>query len=152
MKKLMMVAALAFAAIAYAEEEAAPAEAAVPQPAPQCESKEGAPCKCGDEKIERKCGEFKGPRHGHHGMHHRGMQRGEQGVPRFVKCNCCPDCKGLILLPPAPPAFENGKRPECGKGPCGMKKGPCGMNKGPEKPGCPCGKGAECDCPKPAAE
>ena len=89
-------------------------------------------------------------------------------MPKFKKCECCPECKGVIILPPnaeeGEPLFKlfggegRGPRPEfkgrpgckgpkCGEGPkCGCPKGPK-----PEQPGCPCDKGPACDGPQPPA-
>ena len=129
--------------------------------APACECKGVQPCQCegeckcppkgpecgerkcgprGPECGERKCGP-RGPECGERKCGPRGPECGERrpcggdDVPRFVKCNCCPECKGLILLPPRgmmrKGGFECGKkgpkhgfgprgnfRPECGNGPC----------------------------------
>ena len=144
MKKLMIIAAIAVAGFAFAQEAGVPppppaeAPAAIsecakePEAAPKCpcgaEKKCGPKPECAGQKpgCERKGGEFRGPRH--HGQH--GMRHGMGGKPRFQKCNCCPECKGFIMLPP-----------ECG----------CGPKDAPEGKGCPCGKGPQCDCPKPGA-
>ena len=130
MKKLTMAFAIALATFAFAQEVPTPAcacKAGAPcicgekcecAAKPACACKAGAPCVCGKENCDcpkpPKCGmdkrgfRGKGPGCG------MGAQRPDRDVPRFVKCNCCPECKGLILLPPANCRFG---MPKCGK-PC----------------------------------
>lgn len=169
MKKLIAMAALCMAGVVFAQEqEAAPAPEAAPE-APKCECGAGKPCecpkpcKCGGEEKKGPRGEFR--RHG--GMHgQRPGMRGPQGqggrgmhrqMPKFKKCECCLECKGVIILPPdsqeGEPLFKlfkgegNGPRPEM-KRPQGQKP-ECGCAKPEAKEGCPCKKGPACDCPKP---
>ncbi len=130
MKKLMMIAALCVSGMVFAQEaepvpapECAPCEGqkceCAPDKGPKCECAAGKPCecpkpcKCG-EGGERKCpkgGEFrrpgeKGPRHGMRGEHGKGDRPMHHRGPKFKKCDCSPECKGIILLPPDSPEGE----------------------------------------------
>ena len=155
MKKLIAIAALSMAGIVFAQEpEVAPAPEAAPVPPPQCECVAGKPCVCpepckcgGEEKKGPRCGEFRkhGGRHGRPGMRgHEGRGMHRQG-PKFKKCDCCPECQGIIILPPnaseGEPLFKlfGGE----GREPRRVFKG-----RRPDLNGQKCGEGPKCDCPK----
>lgn len=159
MKKLIAMTALCMAGMVFAQEPEAAPEAAAAQPA-KCECVAGKPCvcpkpcQCGGEEKKGPRGEFRkrDGRHGKPGMRGpegRGMNR--QG-PKFKKCECSPECQGIVILPPnaseGEPLFKlfggerRGQRPEF-KG-----RRPEFKRAKPEQPGCPCGQGPACNCPK----
>ena len=162
MKKLMAMAAVCMAGIVFAQEpEVAPAPEAAPAEPPKCECVAGKPCEC--PKPCECGGENKGPRHGEFRkdgrMGHRPEMRGPHGRkgpgmhrqgPKFKKCDCCPECKGVIILPPnateGEPLF---------KAFGGERRGPRPEMKRPEmtlpemkRPECD-GQKPECGCAKP---
>ena len=165
MKKLIAMSALVMAGMVFAQEPEATAPEAAPAEPPKCECGAGKPCEC---PKPCKCGgERKGPRgefrrrEGMQGQHRQGMQ-GPHGrhMPKFKKCECSPECKGVIILPPDSqegeplfklfrgegrgPAPEMNRRPEkkgCPGKPDCPAKGEC-----PDKPGCPAADGPACDC------
>ncbi len=150
MKKLMTIVALCLAGIAFAQEPDAVASATPPADKPAVE----APKPPANRDFRQ-----------------RGMRGPQRPAPKFKKCECCPDCKGIIILPPNATegeplfkAFGEGPRGPRGefKGPRGPRgerpqfKGPRGPRPDAPKPdcacgaACACGKGPACDCPKPA--
>lgn len=142
MKKLMIIATLCLAGVAFAQEPEAPKACPC---AGECACGKGPACDCAQPAAEApKPPEGKDFRP-------RGPRR---PMPKFKKCECCPECKGVIL-PERPP---RGERPGF-KGPRGERpafKGPRGPKpeaaKGCACTGeCACGKGPACDCPPPPA-
>ena len=167
MKKMIAMSAICMAGMVFAQEPVAPAEGAAPAEPPKCECAAGKPCecaqpcKCGEEMPAPRKGELRhnrGPK-GEGGMR---QGRGPNGMgpearrppmPKFKKCECSPECKGVIILPPDSPEGEpifklfprpegNGPRPE-GRGPRpGMRNR---HGKGPQAPVAP-------EAPAPQAE
>lgn len=139
MKKLVAMTAICVAGMVFAQEPAAP-EAAVPAGAPKCECAEGTPCQCGAEKKAPAPGEFRRNR----GQRGEGAVRGKRGpqgerpamrrppMPKVKKCECSPECKGVIILPPnategeplfkvVPPPESMGPRPGANGRPRGRR-------------------------------
>ena len=151
MKKLMIIATLCLAGVAFAQEPEAPKACPC---AGECACGKGPACDCAQPAAEApKPPEGKDFRQ-------RGPRR---PMPKFKKCECCPDCKGVIL-PERPPRGERGEF-KGSRGERGEFKGPRGERpafKGPRGPKpeaakgcacageCACGKGPACDCPPPA--
>jgi len=140
MKKLMTIAALCLAGIAFAQEPDAVASATPPADKPAVE----APKPPANRDFRQ-----------------RGMRGPQRPAPKFKKCDCCPACKGIIILPPnateGEPLFKAfGEGPRGPRGERPQFKGPRGPRPDAPKPdcacgaACACGKGPACDCPKPA--
>ena len=119
-------------------------ECKCPPKGDKCKCKSGKPCKCGPEckcppkgdkcKCDKAAGERRGPGEGRHG------RRG----PKFKKCDCSPNCPGVIILPPDSEEGEPLFKLFGGKGRPGE-----GMGRGRGRRHCKCGKGPDCDCPRP---
>lgn len=93
MKRLIVIAAICACGMVFAQEAEAPA----PEP-PKCECKQGKPCECpppcecADGEKKKDGGEFRkrGP---------RGKNAPGNRI-KVKKCDCCPECKGVVILPP----------------------------------------------------
>ena len=144
MKNLVVAVALFAAGTLFAAPCGEAGSCAKDGPKAACECKSGKPCKCAPEckcaDKGDKCKCDKGPGEGRRGQGPHGRR-----MPKYKKCDCSPNCPGVIILPPdseeGEPLFKLFKEQ-------GGKPGE-GMGRGRGRRPCKCGKGPNCDCPRP---
>ncbi|MBR0197448.1 MAG: hypothetical protein IJQ34_04885 [Kiritimatiellae bacterium] len=136
MKKLMMMSVICATTLVFAQQQE---QSNAPEAAPECK------CGCSAKKLPPPpCAKAEGCRRGMQCPQKEGFppkcgpkaecgaQRPAPALPRIKKCDCSPDCKGVIILPAnsteGEPLFKDAQMV-----PCERKEG---FRRGP-RPGCP---------------